>query len=476
MTFTTREFLVFMSVVFCVYYIVPKRFQWIVLLFANTYFYYCSGWVGMLFFAGVIALSYGAGLWIEKTGKKGIAIGASVGMAVLLLAVMRLPFASRIMPLGLSFYTLQCIGYCIEVYRKSTRAERNPAKYALYISYFPHVLQGPFEDFGELYPQLFKEHTFDYERTVYGFYRFAWGLMKKMVLADRIGYILEPVYGDVTGYHGMTVWFAMLLYSVQLYADFSGYMDMAVGCSEMLGIGIRENFNVPYGSKSMTEFWRRWHMSLGLWFKNYVFYPVLRTKICMSIQKKMKAEKKKYLMKVIPTTIALTVNWTLIGLWHGFDLNYLCYDWFCGLLIILAEIMKPVYTGVNKKFSKVFESKWMDGLRVIRTYLVVSFSFLFFRPDTISDSAVLIRNLFTKPDFVRFAEFIYWDLYDIFLILIPMLLLAVVDGMKYCGKDVFKKVHSLPAPVRWAIYVAGILLIYITKGDRSGTGFAYYVF
>lgn len=476
MTFTTIEFAVFMAVTFVIYYLTPGKFQWIILLIANGYFYYQTGWKSALFLLAVVLVSYACGILIEKTGQKRYAVVAAVILFVLLLCVMRMPFASIIMPLGLSFYTLQCIGYCIEVHRQTVPAEKNLLKYALYISFFPHVLQGPFADYKELKDQLLSSHRFDYDMALRGCYRIAFGLMKKLVIADRIGYVVDQVYETGEGYYGVTVLFVMVLYAIQLYTDFSGYMDMAVGSALLLGIKIRENFNVPYGSKSMSEFWRRWHISLGLWFKNYVFYPVQRTKLCDKIRKTMKKKKNRYGMNVFPTAISLTAVWTLIGLWHGFDWNYLCYDWFCGLVIISAELLKPVYDKVNQSAPKIFASRWMDMLRVLRTFLLVSFSFLFFRPDTMEVTMRMMRNLFTQPYVYQAAEFIYWHVYDLFLIAVPLLILGVVDGMKYKGIDVYERFHRFPAVLRYAVYVGGILLIYITKGDMSSGGFAYYVF
>lgn len=476
MTFTTMNFAIFMALTFLIYYLVPGKFQWLILLIANGYFYYQTGLKSALFLVFTILVSYVAGILIEKTGQKRYAIVTTVVLFVALLCVMRTPYASVIMPLGLSFYSLQCIGYCIEVHRQTVPAEKNPLKYALYISFFPHVLQGPFADYTELKGQLLSSHKFNYDHAVRGMYRITFGLMKKMVIADRIGYIVDKVFETGEGYSGATVFLVMILYAIQLYTDFSGYMDIVVGCSDMLGIKVRENFNVPYGSKSMAEFWRRWHISLGLWFKNYVFYPVQRTELCNKIRKKMKAKKNKYAMNTIPSVISLTVVWTLIGLWHGFDWNYLCYDWFCGLIIISAEILKPVYDKVNKSAPKIFASSWMDGLRILRTFLLVAFSFLFFRPDTLEISVKMIRNLFTMPHFRQMAEFVYWNLYDLFLISVPLIILAIVDGMKYKEINVYEKVHGLPKILRYLIYVAGILLIYIARADVTSGGFAYYVF
>lgn len=476
MTLTTLSYGYFLAVIFLIYYIIPPKHRWIVLLCGNIYFYYDCGMRALLFLIGTIVVTYFMGLIIDKYKGKALVIWSCTLIMVALLCIMRTPFGSIIAPLGLSFYALQCMGYIIEVYRQTTNAERNIAKYALFVSYFPHVLQGPFADYNDLKNKLFAEHLFDYDKCVRGLYRIAWGVMKKLVIADRISYIIDGVYESPEGHYGFTVLYVMTLYAIQLYTDFSGYMDMAIGSSYLFGVDLQENFNVPYGSKSMAEFWRRWHMSLGLWFKNYVFYPVLRTKLCTDIRKRMKSKGNKYGMNVFPSVIALTVLWTLIGLWHGFDWNYLCYDWFCGLIIIASELLKPVYDRINGISPRLFSSKFMDSVRIIRTMFLVEFSFLFFRPDTLSGSITLMKNLFIKADIHNMCEFIYWNLYDEFLIALPLLLLVIVDAMKYKGIDVIKKLHSMNPIVRYTIYVLGLVLIYVAKGDRGGLGFAYYVF
>ena len=490
MTFTTLEFAYFFAAVFLLYYILPGKCQWVILLLASGYFYFQVGIPGFLMLCAIAVITWGAGLIVEKAVNKAkknadgkgsnvarnVAFWSSMLLFIILLVIMRLPFASFIMPLGLSFYTLQCIGYITEVYRESTAAEKNFFKLALYVSYFPHVLQGPFEDYKELKPQLDAVHVFDADKAYRGAARFLFGLMKKLVLADRIGYIVDSVFESPDGYYGLTVVIVMVLYTIQLYADFSGYMDMASGVSLLLGIEIRENFNVPYGSKSMAEFWRRWHMSLGLWFKAYIFYPCLRTKLCMNIQKHFKTKKKKYLMKTVPTAIALTVNWTLIGLWHGFDANYLAYDWFCGLIIIVSEFLRPVYAKVNDSAPKVFGSRVMDALRTVRTFLLVAFSFMFFRPETLGDSFLMMKDIFVRADVKAAAMFVYDHSYDMFLITLPLIILLVADILKYWEVDIFQKIHRWNPVCRWAVYILAILLVYICKGDRSAAGFAYYIF
>lgn len=480
MSFTTIEFAYFALATLVLYFVLPKKAQWVVLLAANIYFYYDTGWKSFLFLVSTVLVSYGVAILIEKSEKnkkKPLVLWGSLFVFLAMFVVMRVsPMAKSIMPLGLSFYSLQCIGYMIEVYRGTTLAERNPLKYFVYISYFPHVLQGPFSDYNQLKNKIFEPHSFDYERVVQGMYRFVWGYMKKRVIADRIGLIVDPVFSVGEGYYGLTVVYVACLYAVQLYADFSGYMDMACGISSMLGIDIQENFNVPYASKSMAEFWRRWHISLGLWFKNYVFYPLLRTTLLTNIRKKMKAKKNKYAMNTIPTVLGLLVNWTLIGLWHGFDWNYLCYDWFCGGVMIVSEILKPVYDKANGLCPKFSASKFADCLRVVRTFFLEAFSFLFFRPDTLAISAIMIRNIFVRPDLKKFLEFGYWNLHWEFITFLPLVILIVVDSLKYRGVNVAEKVHKWPFPIRWCLYIGTIVFLYITQYELAQNTFAYYVF
>ena len=478
MTFASMNFAIFMVILFFVYYIVPKKASWMVLLLGNVVFYYFSGIKGLIFLLSVIILTYAIGLFISKTKNKGpliITIFAVI-IFVFLMSVMRVGLSSLIMPVGLSYYSLMCLGYIIDVYRKVIEPEKNILKLMTFISYFPHIIQGPFDDFSKLSEDMFKPHYFDYDKAANGIIRVAYGLMKKLVLADRIGNIVNLMYENPSDYTGFTVIMCVILYSFQLYADFSGYMDIAVGVSNMLGIDIKENFNVPFLAKSMAEFWRRWHMSLGEWFKNYVFYPVLRTDLCMGIRKKMKQKKNKYLMNVLPTVIGLFCVWTLIGLWHGFDWNYLIYDWSCGLIIIFSELMKPVYDKINKSNTKIFSSKVFDIFRVIRTFILVTVTFIIFRADTLNSSFTIIKNIFGPFNFYKGAEYVYWNAYDFFLIMPAFIILIVYDIMKYKGKDPIAMIRKINPIFRYLIYVIFILYVYVARHSGETVGFAYSIF
>lgn len=482
MTITNWRFGVFVAILFGIYYIVPKKFQWIVLLIGSTYFYYNFGVPELIFLISTIVFTYLAGLITDKCQSRSkarlISMVAVVGIFSALLVVMRVTNISNfVAPMGLSFYSLMCMGYVIDVQREAVKAEKNPLRLALYLSYFPHIIQGPFDDYNELNTQLSSPHYFNYDKAIRGVYRIFFGLIKKTVIADRISAgIIDGVYADPTGYHGAVVIITMVLYAIQLYCDFSGYMDIVCGVSYLFDIDIKENFNAPYLSKSMAEFWRRWHMSLGVWFKNYVFYPVQRTKLCGDIRKAMKKKGNKYAMTVYPSVIGLICVWTLIGLWHGFDWNYLLYDWFCGLVIIFSELMKPVYDKVNGLAPKFSKSWFADALRVIRTFVIVCFSFLIFRTETLSDFAIMFKSIFVKLDIYKAAEFIYWHTYDLFLVTPVIIAVIIVDIMKYKEIDVAAKIHSLPIVIRYLGYVLVPLYFYVCQTIEYGVSFAYSIF
>ena len=477
MTFTTIQFAIFMAVLFISYYVIPKKFQWMVLLSGNMVFYCFAGIKSLVFLLCVMLFTYLFGILVAKSEKrKGLLLFFCVSVIICIMCIMRMGFSSYIKPLGLSYYALMCLSYVVNVYWGMSKAEYNPLKLMLYISYFPHVIQGPFDDVNELKDSFFKEHNFDYDYSCRCIIRIGYGLMKKLVLADRIGNIVANVFNSPSDYYGLTVVMCVVLYAFELYADFSGYMDIAVGCSGLFGIKIKENFNVPFLAKSMEEFWRRWHMSLGIWFKNYVFYGVQRWKICGLIRSAMKKRKNKYLMKTLPTVIGLTVVWTLIGLWHGFDPNYLLYDWTCGVIIILSEILVPVYAAINNKNKRISGSGLMNALRVIRTFILVALTFVIFRASTVSDAFLIIRNMFTSSGISKACEYIYWNVYDFFLITPAFIVLIVVDILKYRNVDITEKIKKINPVCRYCIYIIGLLYIYIARHNGETVGFAYSIF
>ena len=466
MIFTSISFLIFFSVVFLLYYIVPKKIQWIVLLIASIFFYISASvqYIFYVLFASII--TYVGALIISNIDKKQkstiennsnnitkdekkalkksfqkrkkIIIVVTVLVTLSLLIIMKytkfifqnislvhnlvgLEFKSPtwnfILPIGISFYTFMSIGYAIDVYRGEYPAEKNFLKYFLYISYFPHVLQGPIDKYKDLSEEFFKPKIFSYEETIQGLSRVVVGLIKKMVIADKILPICTMVIQSPNEYYGKNVLIMIILYAIELYADFSGYMDIAIGCSKMLGIKIAENFDSPYLSKSIAEYWRRWHITLGAWFRDYVYYPILRSKKADSIRKYFKEENNKYMASTMPTVFALSILWILIGFWHGSTWAFVLYGMYHGLIIIVSNMLSPIYSKFYKQFPKLVKSKIYSLFQIARTFTLVLIGYFLFSTGDLKVSLLLFKNMFKlKTQSVSLRYFTSFDFKIIILI------------------------------------------------------------
>ncbi len=289
MSLISNQFAIFVLVAVAAYYLVPKKCQWVVLLLFS-YAYYLYGSARFLFFLVFsTAVTYLCALQIDRMWQAGKAQKAvkpfvAIGLIANLGMLGAVKGFSLLLPLGISFYTFQSSGYLLDVYWKRVRAQKNPFRYALFVSFFPQILQGPIGNYGRLSKQLFAEHAFSWDAISYGTQRIIWGLCKKMILADWAGVFADAIWGDLDRYNGITL-FALLFYGIQLYGDFSGGMDVVIGIGNLFGITMDENFRMPYLAKSMAEFWERWHITLGEWMKNYVFYPVSLSRWMMRFSK-----------------------------------------------------------------------------------------------------------------------------------------------------------------------------------------------
>ena len=353
MLFTTGNFIFFMVIMLFLYYIIPRDKQWCLLLIGSYFFYACASPIYLIFLLFTTIVTYTAAIVIDKnyclqakyletdgknlskeekkiykskvSRRQKMSIVAVTAVILLMLGIFKYStfllksFSGLfnlfgvstesitlkfILPIGLSFYVFQSLGYCIDVYRGTSTAEHNFFKYMLYVSFFPQLLQGPIGDYNRLSPQLFKGHEFSTNNVIYGLQRAIWGFFKKLVIANQISVVTKDVWMQYTSYNGFLFWlFMLILYAIELYADFSGYMDIAIGCAQMLGITLDENFDAPYFSKNIAVYWRRWHITLGAWFRNYVFYSVLRADWCNNLRKRLK-KRNSYIANTLPTVIA----------------------------------------------------------------------------------------------------------------------------------------------------------------------------
>lgn len=511
MSFTTLQFAIFFAAVFLAYYALPRKWQWPLLLAASYGFYSAAAPICLIYlFATTLATYLGAcaidgnlrrqkayikgkGNALSRDEKKAYKAGqerkrklivALVAVFVLgLLGVFKYSgfflenikwlvrcagagdmslTISLILPIGLSFYVFQSLGYCIDVCREEVPAERNFFKHALFVSYFPQVLQGPIGNYGRLAPQFFAKHDFDYENVVSGVQRIAWGLFKKFMIANIIADRINPAWSNVGDYPGFICWTTILiLYSIQLYADFSGYMDIACGCSQMLGIKLGENFKSPYFAKSIAEFWRRWHITLGEWFKNYLFYPLLRSGWNNSLRKRLSFSAPKHIANAMPTALALFIVWVLIGLWHGAAWSYVMYGLFHGSFIIIGVFLDPLYERFHSLFPRLCASRTYSLFQVFRTFSIVTIGYAIFKPADLSATCEIMRQMFSAIDGGGIHQMQY-TLHHSFIKVFGWIALMFVVDVVHCVKPkgtVRNWIHHLPFFARWTVYIAGIWLV-----------------
>ena len=302
-----------------------------------------------------------------------------------------------LLPLGISFYTFQSTGYIIDVYRGKVKAEKNPLKLALFVSYFPQIIEGPIGRFGDLHTQLISEHKFSFDRLKRNILLILWGFLKKLVIADNLALTVNEVSGNYAIYDGFQLFVCMILYGIQLYTDFSGYMDMASGFSGILGIELAQNFKRPYFSTSLAEFWRRWHITLCAWFRDYLFYPIYMSKKCMGISKKLRKKGHKKAATIIPTFIATVIVWFLTGLWHGAYWTEIVWGLCNGLIMMFSLQFKDGYEKVNRRLHINEESKIWTAFRIIRTYLLVTALNFITVFESFSDSAKAFVGFIKNP-------------------------------------------------------------------------------
>lgn len=344
--------------------------QKVILLAASLVFYAFADLRFIPFLAYAIAISYFAGIFCKNK----IALTAFV-LADLapLLAVKYLPQAANvrwIFPLGISFFTFQSVGYIADVYEKKIQAERNFLNIALFVSFFPTISSGPIQRAGNLIPQLNKAHNFDYDDATDGLRLFAWGLFKKLCIADRIALYVNYVYGNVGDQYGLALLFATILYSFQIYCDFSGYSDMAIGVARYLGFDVGKNFDRPYLSQSVGEFWRRWHISLSSWLRDYVYIPLGGSRVALP-----------------RIYINLMATFLVSGIWHGSTWNFVIWGALHGLFLCAERATK----GARDKM------KIPSWINVAVTFCLVAFAWIFFRAKNVSEAAAVVKKIAAAP-------------------------------------------------------------------------------
>lgn len=401
MIFNSIKFLIFFPIVVALYFIIPNKVKKPFLLIASYYFYMCwiPKYVILILFSTIS--TYFTGFLIDKTKsskrrKGALAINIIVNLGILfvfkyfnffsssiqsvlgLLNIKIIGFhSSLLLPVGISFYTFHALGYSVDVYRGTIKHERNFINYALFVAFFPQLVAGPIARAKSLLPQCRENHTFDYYRTIVGLRLMLIGMFKKIAIADVVAIYVNQVFNNVKQYNGLSLLLAIFLFSIQIYCDFSGYSDIAIGAGKVLGFELMENFKTPYLASSINEFWSRWHISLTTWFRDYVYIP-------------LGGNRKGTIRKYINIFIIFCIS----GLWHGANWTFIVWGVLHGTLRICEEVIKLIVKPV--KFEHEFLNKLKNVVKVIFTYCLVCFAWIFFRANNINDAVYVVKNMFSN--------------------------------------------------------------------------------
>ena len=444
MQFVSFTFLAFLPLVVLINYIFPRKYKYIWLLITSIVFYASIDLKALLVLLATIVFTYFFGLFIEKKRLKPVLI-AAVLMEVAALLVFRA--GSFLGVLGISFYMLKAIGYLIDVYREDVKAEKNFLNLALFISFFPQVVSGPIERAGNMLPQFNYPMTVDFDMLRDGLLEMLWGYILKLVLADRLAIFVNRVYADPAAAPGSIVLLATVFYTFEIYCDFAGYSHIAIGASRILGIDVMKNFDSPYLSTSIAEFWRRWHISLSSWLRDYVYIPLGGNR---------KGKARKYLNILLVFAVS--------GIWHGTALTFLVWGILHDLYQIAGYLLMPVRDRLVEMF-KINRSSFSHRIVTIAgTFILVNLAWVFFRADSLS-TAVLVLT--------KCLEFTPWVLGDgtiyayginhnnLLLTVVGILVLTVVDVIGYKDVELRGKILSQGLWLRWIIMIAGVLLVLV---------------
>ena len=501
MSLVSNLFLLFVLALVVIYYIVPSRFQWVVLL-VFSYLYYISGNAKYLvYIVSSTVVIYLAGFLIGRMKEKGapqqrqklvLIIGLVINLG-LLCAVkylgpivdflnqtfkLQIPGMAILMPLGISFYTFQSCGYLIDVYWGKVKAEKNPAYFALFVSFFPQLLQGPIGKFERLGGQFRQPHKYDWIRIRNGVERILWGYCKKMILADWAGVFADAIWGDLDRFNGVA-FFALIFYGIQLYADFSGAMDVVIGVASLFGITLDENFRRPYLATSVADFWKRWHITLGDWMMSYVFYPISLSKWMMKFSKWCRGVFGKKYGRVVPIALADLLVFLLVGIWHGASWKYVVYGLLNGGIIAFSELMVYNYRDWKKKLHISGKEGWYHAFAVIRTFIIINLRWFFDRSDTLRQAFYMIKQAFTHFAPSQLLQinagrggtaFVPQALAIIF---IGSILMVIAGIRQENGHDLQEEVNSLPVPVTFLCCMGMLVLIGVFGCTGTPRGFIY---
>ncbi len=512
MTINSLNFIVFVAIVCLLYFVVPKKAKWVVLLLSSYVFYWlCSNLLIIYMIITTISI-YVLTLKMgdinsetkelckkeqdrkvkkqlkhkAKTKNKWLVFTAILLNFGILIALkycnfifenlnsifsfikipIEIPLKQIVLPLGISYYTLQSISYVIDVYREKYLPDKNLGRVALFVSFFPQMVEGPIGRYDNLAHQLYEPHQFSYERAKFGIQLMLWGYFKKMVIADRAALYVNEVFPNYQSYIGIPLFFAAALYTLQIYAEFSGCIDIVRGTAQILGINMAENFKRPFFSKSVQEFWRRWHITLGTWFKEYIFYTISFSSLTVKISNiAKKIFKTSYITKLVPVIFALFFVWFGNGIWHGASYKYIFYGLYYYIIMVIGMLFKPIGDKIVKALKIDKETFSYKIFQIVRTTTIVIFGMLIFRADNLHMAWDMFKNMFTTKHIdTLFNGKIFnigFTYFDFNILIISTTIMLIVSILQEKGYKIREKISKQNLPFKWILYYSIIFTIII---------------
>jgi alginate O-acetyltransferase complex protein AlgI len=492
MLFNSLQFAIFFPVVTVLYFALPHRWRGTLLLLASCVFYMAFVPAYILILLVTILIDYVAGMRIEATAgpRRRLWLVLSIASTCAVLFVFKyfdffndtialaarsmgmgyaVPALQLLLPVGLSFHTFQSLSYVIEVYEGRQTAERDFGLYALYVMFYPQLVAGPIERPQHLLHQFREEHRFDYDRVVAGLQLMAWGLVKKVVVADRLAEIANRVYDDPRRFAGVPLWTGTIAFAFQIYCDFSGYSDIAIGSAQVMGFTLIKNFDRPYTARSIAEFWRRWHISLSTWFRDYLYIPLGGNRVGRT----------RWLAN-------LFITFLVSGLWHGARWTFVVWGALHGAYLIAslltADARARARTALGMDRHPSLTAAWQIGV----TFTAVTIAWVFFRASSLGDAAYVLSHLATglpqqlralasaEPEAVRSVIFLGFEPSRIVLAIAAVSGLLLVERLQHAG-PLRVRIARTRAPLRWAAYACAVLTI-MTLGVFQSAKFIYFQF
>ena len=462
MLFNSIEYMIFLAATAAAYFLMPQRWRVGFLLAASYFFYMALGWRYALLIAAQTLISYGGGRYLEWESRRTrklwclvLTVSACLGMLLYykysnfflsslgrtftaLGISVTIPHLQVLLPLGISFYSFRTLSYVFDVYRGVIPAETRLANYALYVAFFPELLAGPIERAGNLLPQFDRRNSFDIVRVAEGGKLIVWGLFKKVVIADRLAVYVDRVYDHPDLYSGSTLLLATYFFAFQIYCDFSGYSDIAIGSARLLGYDLMQNFRIPYSATSFSDFWQRWHISLSSWFRDYVYIPLGGNRVSPA----------RWFLNI-------AVVFVLSGLWHGANWTFLIWGGLHACYYLGEHVCRHCARGIP--FLKVVPARVLRPLQILVVFHLVLLGWVFFRADSISQAGMILARIFAG---VGMSPYLGPSQFTTFL---SILLIGALLLLQYGQASGILSLHfsrtRVPLPFRFAGYAALILAI-----------------